>query len=287
MQTSAIQRPIADDGRGCQRGTLTTAAPCPARFKGRRLSGWGAALIPGLHRAAWVLGALAAGVAFAGCGRPSLVPCRSDGDCEPDHQCAASGECVTRSACGGDLECGPGYRCVDFACVDEAACRDDFDCDPGRRCVHYAPGDPLGLCVKLDTCAPVCGAGFYCARDLTCVPVGTCGSDRDCPDGARCEFGLCRDDACHDDAACELGFRCVAGSCSSTQCTWDDDCLAGEKCLDGTCGDHIACESDESCEFGEICQNGACVRTQCEHDEDCGDSACCTQASCSPCEGSP
>src|SRR4051794_9368149 len=101
-----------------------------------------------------LLGFVAAAAVGCKSGDKLVSKCQSDADCgDPAKwRCStATGECLCRNdaACPQDETCNPeGYCQKHYGCFDNRDCPKDFFCD---------------------------------AMSLTCVPIGRCATDLDCP----------------------------------------------------------------------------------------------------------
>ncbi len=244
------------------------------------------------------------------------TPCAAPGDCAasgPGAQCSTllgGGFCT--ATCGADGACDPGYRCVFGQCLpagfrcDACAVR---PCAEDRRCnLDTGTCDP-----RVRRCG-ACGTDDDCEQGLGCRPLGLgrsclpgCDDDGGCPDGFRCDLGLCVPNAgfcdncggCGGDRpvcnfltgmclACGPGFPCPdgalcdeAGECvalpDGVECRTDLDCREAGRpfCVEGAC---MACRADVECAANERCDGGACVL------DPCARLACQTGAACDAAE---
>ena len=223
--------------------------------------------------------------------RGGVVMCPGAGeDCDI---AGARGVCaIGRTSCvGADIVCAP-----QFSMEGERCDNLDNDCDG-------MVDDGSGLCPDPQVCASgrcvePCFEGG-CLDGQTCTAAGICVEtaciDVTCPEGERCERGVCV--AGCDGVTCPLGQTCIAGrcvdgcatimcdpaceACDSGMCVprcTDTSCPAGERCnADGICR-ASACGS--GCPAGQVCGDtgcvDACLGVTCPAGEICDDGMCVT-----------
>jgi len=233
-------------------------------------------------------------VATAGCGSSASLPVFNPFDTVDAGDCGSG--CVDagadRGQGGRDPGQGtdPGEHPTDSLDPDVAVA----PVDPGADTVFQDPGtgDPgasdLGLAC---TSTPNCDLGQLCINSH-CIP--GCQSERDCPDGMRCDaadgpHGGCKE--CLVDEDCGGTAKCVNGACASI-CTSDADCLSNAalpRCsmAAGVC---VGCLQDSDCPIGNVCESTQCV-PGCRGDRDCAQPSRCDLAAgphgaCVECLGS-
>ncbi len=159
--------------------------------------------------------------------------CKADGACEQGEFCNPKGYCQPLAVCTSNDDCPAGKLCdtdsgeclCDYA--NNAGCRSDEVCNASGYC------QPRPGCYDNSDCEDV--ADSFCdLTTQTCIPKGTCTSDRQCPLGQ-----ICRQNAC------------IAGCSQSYDCPLDE-CCVGNQCQPCNCQD------DEFCAFAEYCQSGNC-----------------------------
>jgi hypothetical protein len=161
--------------------------------------------------------------------------------------------CVTHVPCADDLECGLGEDCVNKECAF-TGCATNSDC-------------ATGLC-RTDTfaCAE-CGTDDDCPFDkpscqLPAQKCVQCADDSQCPEPgpAHCDplVGQCK--GCLMDVHCPNGFKCEAGVCTGAKqgqpCSLSIGCSAGLTCVmlgtQNLCLE--ACNAYQpQCPLGQIC----------------------------------
>ncbi len=234
----------------------------------------------------------------------SSFDCSTDADCTGGAICSCEGVCVVPqgAACETDLNCGipnwcnpcTGY-CEEQAdicgeCTLSRGCKDDGECVPftdgGNRCSLACisnAGCPIGFnCVDLPSapsrqCIPASGS---------CIELGLCEDDGDCPDAQVCNEGNKQcGQGCSEDGGCPNGQVCVLGRCNPP-CSGDADCVAPAVCEDnGHCRIPGSCGSSSECPEPETYCNtlsGMCT-PGCLVDADCKDASLeCVSQSCQP-----
>ncbi|KAL9941911.1 hypothetical protein ACHAO5_008500, partial [Verticillium nonalfalfae] len=180
----------------------------------------------------------------------------------------------------GPVTCDPACTgtdtCVNGVCVPTTGPVCDPPCGSGELCAN-------GVCVPVTPpsgCNPVCGPGFVCGPEDTCLPIidpPTCNIDPaaavgrrqtgSCPPGTTCAMGpngpVCvpnPPDTCTNDSECDSGEQCVEGVCivlpnpglCDPACTGTDTCVLGV-CVPAnpTC--------TPACTGTDTCVNGVCV----------------------------
>ena len=139
-------------------------------------------------------------------------------------------QCERNSECQSPLVCRL-TRC-------RVQCATQRDCPIGSICLIDADG--VGSC-RLDDEA-TCARPSDCPSPLACIAgecTNECGSNRDCPAGAKCDptTSGCVDIA---DRACVYDTECAPLVCASdgrcrAECVEDRDCRPGAECAAGTC----------------------------------------------------
>jgi MYXO-CTERM domain-containing protein len=201
--------------------------------------------------------------------RGGVVMCPDAGE-----ECVVPGQqgvcAIGRTSCvGGGTECAPQFtegpeRCdnLDNDCdgmVDDgsALCPEPQVCSSGR-------------------CVEPCFEGG-CLEGQTCTAAGICVEtaciDVTCPEGERCEGGVCV--AGCDGVTCPRGQTCLAGrcvdGCATIMC--DPTC---EACDSGICVARCtatSCPAGESCNSDGVCRASACG-AGCPAGQVCGDTGC-------------
>jgi hypothetical protein len=200
-------------------------------------------------------------------------------------------------------------------------CEGNQRCCGGLICVVSGPGQaerctPCGDDGQPCCAGDVCGDGFTCADDGTCIACGgqdqPCCGEEACDGGFVCDAntGLCTacggtDQPCCANESCDGGFVCDDdGFC--TPCGGDQQlCCAGGSCdtgftcdEGGTCacgGQGQPCCAGVSCDGQLVCDaTGQCTscggagQSCCEVGDACGTGLICAGGSCTPCgdEGS-
>jgi hypothetical protein len=238
--------------------------------------------------------------------------CRDDSECDGTGEvCDCQGLCVVPSgrACTEDRNCGVPNWCnpctnhcepqknLCESCTLGRGCKDLGECLPyasggnfcGLACVTSA-GCPTGY-----SCLAVAGAGSQCvANSGTCVDLGLCATDAECPLGEVCnaQSRVCGP-GCTEDGQCQQGTVCVQARCVPP-CGGDGDCVSPATCQAGKCKIPGACEAAVDCPTPEtycdrvsgqcvggcqvdadcrnaakICQANACVDKGCQHNYEC------------------
>ena len=181
----------------------------------------------------------------AGCKKDRLNPngCQQDSDCGNP---AIAFRCETQTGvcyCRTDDACAPRELCNGAGfCQDRAGCEKNEDClDPSLFC---------------DTSSG------------SCLPLGRCTSDLQCPQGKICDQNRqsCVD-GCHSNGDCPgSSCRCGEQPCLCTGTTPAD--IA--KCAVGVCDSNF-CSDATFCKFGELCgvpPDAGVTRNQCYSDFD-------------------
>jgi MYXO-CTERM domain-containing protein len=201
--------------------------------------------------------------------RGGVVMCPDAGE-----ECMVPGEqgvcAIGRTSCvGGGTECAPQFTESPERCDNL-----DNDCDG-------MVDDGSGLCPEPQICSSgrcvdPCFEGG-CLEGQTCTAAGACVEtaclDVTCPEGQRCEGGVCV--AGCDGVTCPRGQTCLAGRCvdGCATITCDPEC---EACDSGVC---VARCTPTSCPAGQTCNaDGVCRATACgagcPAGQVCGDTGC-------------
>jgi hypothetical protein len=220
-------------------------------------------------------------------GAPAAKPeCASNADCSDGLVCAAGSciACSTSSQCDIVDLCDPVQHSCGFRACWGAECKQHADCSVGDFCVQ-------GLCLNPgvartsegETCAVVtcgsdrdCNVGqrcnqrtFVCEQDLGCLANAPCGAGQVCnPAASTCEAGCATSQECGSLLTCE-GGRCV-------QCSKDADCGPGLSCdvAAGVCQGPSGCSTSRDCVSPQVCDDAAKIcaapRGPCTSNETCG-----------------
>ncbi len=185
------------------------------------------------------------------------------------------------AGCSSDGD-GPSDPCRRVVCLEGQDCR-------AGACVDRVEDDPVG-CQSNNDCQ-FNPRGALCEKETGfCV---ACFGDSQCPEGRRCEVGICAGEVCTTDGdcgadapicavdgrsclqctgedldACAEGQRCEGGLCVDGACGGDDDCEGDTPyCADEAC---VACRDESHCAADQICDGGSCVADPgCASDADC------------------
>jgi hypothetical protein len=169
-----------------------------------------------------------------------------------------------KQACVSDLDCGPHRRCgVAGQFTGQCLCADDLAC-PNDAGPEFC--NPLGLCQAKVGCFSNadCGGTDICnTRSALCVPMGSCGSDIDCPFGQYCPASHLCTPGCHSSSDCGMnggqGVACLCPDGNECICPPDGGPLGPDPSYDrslctlGTCrsdtcaGDTSLCNTGQSC----------------------------------------
>jgi hypothetical protein len=185
----------------------------------------------------------AALLACGGTSAPAKPQCAANADCTGGLVCSA-GACVvcgTSSQCDITQLCDTAKASCEFRACWGNECQQHADCALGSFCVQ-------GLC--LNPAVARASGGQTCA-------VVTCGGDRDCNQGQRCNQRT---------FVCEQDLGCLA----------NDPCGAGQVCNPATSVCEAGCQTDQDCGALLTCMGGRCV--QCAKDADCGPGLSCSAA---------
>ncbi|MBW1807254.1 MAG: hypothetical protein JRJ87_03610 [Deltaproteobacteria bacterium] len=185
--------------------------------------------------------------------------CKADAACEQGEFCNPNGYCQPLAVCTTNDDCPAGKLCDvpsgECLCdhATQSGCKADEICNTSGYC------QPRPGCYDNSDCDA--GVTFCDIVSRTCIPVGTCNSDLQCPLGQICRQNVCID-GCNTSDDCPL-TQCCSGS-PDFQCA---DC---------------DCQNDDFCEFAEFCNNETCETAYtantpyckpCDHvTEQCGDS---------------
>ena len=159
--------------------------------------------------------------------------CKADEACEKGEFCNPKGFCQPKASCTTNDDCPAGKLCDTSSgeCLcdpdSQTGCRSDEVCNSSGYC------QPRPGCYDNSDCEDTPGT-FCDLTTQTCIPEGTCTSDRQCPLGQVCR-----------------NRTCVPGCNQSYDCPLDQ-CCVGNQCQP------CDCQNDEFCAFAEYCQNGGC-----------------------------
>ncbi len=159
--------------------------------------------------------------------------CKADGACEQGEFCNPHGYCQPLSTCTSNDDCQAGKLCD----IPSGECLCDSDaqtgCASGEVCNSSGYCQPRPGCYDNSDCTDI--AGTFCdITTRTCIPNGTCTTDRQCPIGQVCQNGACAD-GCHYASDCELTECCVSNQCQTCDCQNDDFCAFAEFCNNSNC----------------------------------------------------
>jgi hypothetical protein len=236
-----------------------------------------------MRRLLFLLALLACGKGTATAAKPE---CAANADCSGGLVCTAGScvACATSSQCDIVDLCDPVQHACGFRACWGAECQQHADCIAGDFCVQ-------GLCLNpavtrtsgSATCAVVtcgsdrdCNAGqrcnqrtFVCEQDLGCLANAPCGAGQVCnPATSACEAGCAASSDCGSLLSCE-GGRCV-------QCAKDAECGPGLTCdlAAGVCQGPQGCSTSRDCVSPQVCDDAAKIcaaaRGPCTSNETCG-----------------
>jgi hypothetical protein len=159
--------------------------------------------------------------------------CRTDNACEPDEFCNVHGYCQPVDVCQTDDDCPTGQFCN----TDTGECRCDYEtqtgCGDKEICNNSGYCQPRPGCYNNADCEHL--VDHYCdITTQTCVPAGTCNSDRQCPLGQLCRQNVCVD-GCNNGNDCPLDQCCNNLQCEPCDCQGDEFCDFMHLCMDGQC----------------------------------------------------
>jgi MYXO-CTERM domain-containing protein len=201
--------------------------------------------------------------------RGGVVMCPDAGE-----ECTVPGQqgvcAIGRTSCvGGGTVCAPQFTSGPERCDNL-----DNDCDG-------VVDDGGGLCPEPQICSSgrcvePCFEGG-CLEGQTCTAAGACVEtacvDVTCPEGQRCERGVCV--AGCDGVTCPRGQTCLAGrcvdGCATIMC--DPEC---EACDSGVCVARCtptSCPAGQSCNADGVCRATACG-AGCPPGQVCGPTGC-------------
>lgn len=182
--------------------------------------------------------------------------CKADGACEQGEFCNPHGYCQPLASCSSNDDCPAGKLCD----VGSGECLCDSDaqtgCASGEVCNSSGYCQPRPGCYDNDDCTDVQGT-FCDITTQTCIPVGTCTTDRQCPLGQICRQSACVD-GCNYASDCQLTQCCVANQCQTCDCQNDDFCAFAEYCNNSQCQsgytqDTPYCKPCDSSSLGDQC----------------------------------
>lgn len=189
-----------------------------------------------------------------------------------------------------DVACDEQINDLDGACADVwtglapdgAACGlgiESFVCGAESTCVLGL--DFCGTCEPTVPAGSACGADVgRCADGTSCIadvcvadakPGETCGDERDCVVGSRCEDGTCQrtsivgiGEDCGQVDRCQYRAACVDGSCVQAALL-GDACSTELPCASGWCdaGVCVPQTDDGACTSGLHCYSGICDEGTC------------------------
>jgi hypothetical protein len=194
---------------------------------------------------------------------------------------------VPGTTCRSAADCGTGKICAEQQPVGCGA-----ELPPDRQCEAHDDCDAGDLCVEARTPAS-------CTSGLATRCMAACTSDS-CPEGERCNGGICELTPCDDGFQCAAGFVCAperatsnAHGCAPRNCNEGYDCGAGYVCDPNGSGGCLAVHcregGDSACPVNQTCDDESsgrgCMPKPCEVDADCDCGACiqrCSGADCPP-----
>lgn len=184
-------------------------------------------------------------------------------------------------------------------CEEQHVCQDVLDCHDGQFCRR-------GLCRNLPTGSRTCTTSAQCGAREFCIDnvcVQSCARNTDCPNGSRCEEGVCEATSSGGTDGGVPGPRpdagtpppSDAGSCGCQPdagtppppvtppptCRRNADCGLGYYCINATC--HRGCVTDASCASNEFCSMGVCrprPSNSCANNMDCPEGHDCVDGTC-------
>jgi hypothetical protein len=176
--------------------------------------------------------------------------CRDEQACKQGEFCNSKGYCQPSTTCQNNEDCPAGRKCK----TETGECLCDHDANTGCKskevCNVSGYCQPRPGCYDNRDCADT--ANYYCDTETkTCIPVGTCGADRQCPAGQICASRQCTDgcrssDDCPLDAYCNTSYKCVTGCRDNKSCEYIDSVATP------------ACQDTNSCGLLDNCTNGQC-----------------------------
>jgi Cys-rich repeat protein len=211
-------------------------------------------------------------MALAACSPSESLPVANPFDTVDPGDCGAA--CTDIGTDRGPDARDPGTPPTDLAGEDDAPVA--FDPGPDLSLQDPGPQDPGPEDPGLTDLGPACTTTPNCALGQLCLEghcAPGCQSERDCPNGMRCDpadglHGACKECLVDDD--CDAAAKCVQGTCASV-CVTDMDCTsmnpALPRCSSGL-GVCVACLQDSDCTIGNVCDADTCV-AGCRGDRDC------------------
>jgi hypothetical protein len=168
--------------------------------------------------------------------------CTNNAACQATEFCNPKGYCQPLASCTKNEDCPASKYCKvetgECLCQDNAGCLSTEVCNASGYC------QPRPGCFDNRDCVDI--PNTYCDFETrTCVAVGTCNADYQCPIGQVC--------AQH---ACQVGCR------SSQDCDLDEYCNGSYACVAG-------CQGDSSCEPLQFCRSGTCQDAYTTNDPYC------------------
>lgn len=151
--------------------------------------------------------------------------------------------------CREDVDCGSpasAYRCEQETGV--CYCRTDEACPPAQLCNAAGFCQDRAGCEKNEDCLD---SSLFCDTSSgTCLPLGRCSTDLQCPLGQVCDTrrAACVDGCRRNGDCAGSSCRCDAAACACTGTTPDE--IA--RCPIGVC-DPSFCADNSFCRFGETC----------------------------------
>ncbi len=188
--------------------------------------------------------------------------CKHNDACAAGEFCNPNGYCQTLATCVTHDDCPAGKLCDtesgDCLCdsLNQSGCKDDEICNASGYC------QPRPGCYDNSDCLV---AGTFCdVTSRTCIPEGTCNSDRQCPLAQICRQNACID-GCNTMADCPLTHCCQDFQCAPCDCQDDGFCGLIESCLSGQCQSAYSAETPycKPCARGVVDDCGSNQQNRC------------------------
>jgi len=159
--------------------------------------------------------------------------CKSNQACEQGEFCNPKGFCQPEAKCQTNDDCPSGKLCNTES--GECLCDPDTQsgCKSGEVCNSAGYCQPRPGCYDNTDCENTPGT-FCDLTTRTCIPVGSCTSDLQCPLGKICRQNQCVE-GCNYSYDCPLTQCCVQYQCQPCNCQNDAFCAFAEYCQGGQC----------------------------------------------------